>query len=175
MPDTNFDLRRPERTGSSAEELLVSSPSFSNGGAMPVRSAVHGGNYSPAISWSDPPKGTASLAVTLEDVHGPDGGPFTLWILYNIPAARSTIPEGLSKTAYPSQVPGAEQGVNDTGEVGYDGPSPPHGHPDHRYVFQVYALTSALSLPQGATRRQFHDAIAGRVMATGTLLGTFRR
>jgi len=62
------------------------------------------------------------VALTLEDVHGPDGGPFTLWILFNIPAARSSIPEGLSKTAYPSQVPGAEQGANDTGEIGYDGP-----------------------------------------------------
>ncbi len=175
MPETRLFPKRPDEAEEAPPEMLVSSPSFSNGGPMPVRSAVHGGNYSPALSWSEPPKGTASLAVTLEAVQGPDGSPYTLWILYNIPAGRHSIPEGLSKTAYPSQVPGAEQGANDTGEIGYDGPAPPRGHPDHRYTFQVYALNNVLSLPPGAARQQFRDAVAGRILATGTLNGTLRR
>ncbi len=175
MPETRLRPKRPDSAEEPEQEMLVSSPSFSNGGPMPVRSAVHGGNYSPAISWSEPPKGTASVALTFEAVQGPDGGIYTLWILYNIPPARHSIPEGLSKTAYPAQVPGAEQGANDTGEIGYDGPAPPRGHPDHRYTIQVYALNTTLSLPPGATRPQFREAIAGRVMATGTLSGTFRR
>lgn len=175
MPETRLRPRRPDSAADNPGELLVSSPSFSNGSALPVRSAVHGGNYSPALSWSEPPKGTASVAVTFEAVHGPHGETFTLWVLYNIPAARHSIPEGLSKTAYPTQVPGAEQGANDTGEIGYDGPAPPRGHPDHRYTFQVYALNGSLSLPPGATRTQFREAIAGRVVATGILSGTYRR
>jgi len=175
MPETRLRSKRPEFSEESPGDMLVSSPSFSNGGPLPIRIAVHGGNYSPAISWSDPPKGTASLAVTFEAVLGPHGEDFTLWILYNIPAARRSIPEGVSKTAYPAQVRGAEQAANDTGELGYDGPAPPRGHPDHRYVFQVYALNNVLSLAPGATRSQFRDAIRGRVLATGTLAGTYRR
>ncbi|HZE96459.1 MAG TPA: YbhB/YbcL family Raf kinase inhibitor-like protein [Planctomycetota bacterium] len=153
----------------------MTSPSFSHGGPLPARCALHGGNCSPALSWAEPPRGTVSLALTFEDLHGTSEKPFTLWILYNIPASRHGIPEGLSKRAFPSQVPGAEQGANDTGEVGYDGPAPPRGHPDHHYTFHVHALDIVLALPPGATRAEFDDAIAGHGIGSGALSGTYHR
>jgi Raf kinase inhibitor-like YbhB/YbcL family protein len=126
------------------------------------------------LSWSALPEETASIAVTCEDPEGP-AGPFTLWILFNVPAGLSGIPEGVSKVPLPPEIPGAEQGINDTGNTGYDGPAPPRGHPAHRYVFRVLALDALLALPPGVTRATFEASAGGHVLAQGRIVGTFSR
>jgi Raf kinase inhibitor-like YbhB/YbcL family protein len=85
------------------------------------------------------------------------------------------IPEGISKVLLPDIVPGAQQGLNDTGQIGYDGPKPPPGHAAHRYEFRVYALDGTLQLTPGATRPVFRAAIQDHVLARGKLVGTFSR
>lgn len=155
--------------------LRVSSPEIADGDPFPHQATLEGGNVSPTIAWSEPRPGTASLVLTLEDMRGLHGAPFTLWVVYNIPPSLREIPAGLSRTAQPPEVPGALQGVNDTGAVGYDGPAPPTGHPAHRYLFKIHSLDTLLELPPGVNRFVLEKAIEGHVLETGTLLGTCRR
>lgn len=155
--------------------LRLSSPSILEGDPIPSRHSAEGGNVSPELSWSGLPEDTASIAVTCEDPRGPSGEPFTLWILFNVPPEFEGIPEGLSKVPDPPEVPGAEQGINDCGTFGYDGPAPPVGHPAHRYKFRVYALDAILNLSPQATRSHFREAIQGHVLAQGEIIGTFSR
>jgi Raf kinase inhibitor-like YbhB/YbcL family protein len=70
---------------------------------------------------------------------------------------------------------GSRQGLNDFGEIGYDGPCPPLRSSPHRYVFDLYALDARLSLPQGATRRQLLDAMTGHILAHGQTTGRYQR
>lgn len=153
--------------------LRLSSPGVVDGDPIPQRYTPRGANCSPPLTWSEVRAETVSIAVTLEDLRGLNGAPFTLWILFNIPAWVREVPEGLSKTPLPSELPGAAHGINDTGSVGYDGPAPPSQHPAHRYLFQVYALDTRLELPPGINRSVFQNSIEGHLLETGTLLGTF--
>jgi phosphatidylethanolamine-binding protein (PEBP) family uncharacterized protein len=57
------------------------------------------------------------------------------WILYNLPATTSKLPEAVGAEALP---PGTEEGQNDWKNLGYGGPCPPIGR--HRYFHKLYAL-----------------------------------
>lgn len=154
--------------------LRISSPGILDGDPIPHRYVYHGANLSPALSWSDPRPETVSVALTCEDPRGLHGMSFTLWILFNIPPMVRSIPEGLSKVPLPPEVPGALQGTNDAGRLGYDGPKPPGSHPAHRYLFRVYALDRMLDLEPGVRRDRLRDAMEGHILETGLLVGTFR-
>ncbi|MFC7373733.1 MULTISPECIES: YbhB/YbcL family Raf kinase inhibitor-like protein [unclassified Brachybacterium] len=93
-----------------------------------------GQNLSPDLTWSGAPEGTRSFAVTLFDPDAPTGSGFWHWIAWDIPATTTSLPLGV-----PREEPSLQQGVNDFGNRGYDGPEPPAG-PPHRYTFTVHAL-----------------------------------
>ena len=152
--------------------VRVSSPGILDGDVIPHRFTAEGGNFSPALSWSHLPHGTASVAVTCDDPSGPQGRPFFLWVLFNVPPFLGDIPEGLSKVPLSPEVPGASQGVNDTGRIGYDGPAPPPGH-THTYEFLVHALDTVLDLPPGPRVKDVQRAMEGHVLGVGRLIGTF--
>jgi phosphatidylethanolamine-binding protein (PEBP) family uncharacterized protein len=67
-----------------------------------------------------------------------------------------------------------EQGVNDFGEVGYEGPCPAPG-PAHRYVFTLSALDTRLYLGPKLTELEVEEAMAGYVLARAQLVGRYGR
>jgi len=155
--------------------LRLSSPGIVDGDPIPARYTSKGGNLSPPLSWSEVKAGAASIVITCEDLRGLHGSPFTLWILFNLPPSLREIPEGISKDPLPPELPGAAQGINDTGSIGYDGPAPPLHHPAHRYLFQICSLDTTLELPPGINRSVLQAAMEGHILEVGTLLGTFSR
>ena len=151
--------------------LNLKSSAFSDGFPIPVDYTGDGANASPPLAWSDPPAGTQSFALVCDDPDAPHGT-FTHWVLYNLPAAARELSPDVRPDFTLSN--GARQGMNDFGRIGYGGPAPPPG-PAHRYFFKLYALDGVLGLAPGATKQQLLDAMQGRQLAEGRLVGAYGR
>ncbi len=106
--------------------LVLTSPAFHAGGAIPARYTCAGANISPPLRWTAPPRATRSFTITLVDI---DAG-FLHWQGFRIPASARSLAAG----AHLKQV-----GLNSFHEPGYGGPCPPPGKA-HRYVFTLRAL-----------------------------------
>lgn len=147
--------------------ITVTSSAFAAGAPIPSRYTCSGDDVSPPLSWSGAPGGARSLALTVIDPDAP-GRPFTHWVVFNMPATAAHVPEGGPLPA------GSAEGRNDFGSAGYRGPCPPPGSAHHYHV-KVYGLDTTLTLGARASEQAFEDAIKGHVVASGELVGTFKR
>jgi hypothetical protein len=151
--------------------FTLTTNAFENGGNIPKKYTCDGADVSPALSWSEPPAGTQSLALSADDPDAPVGT-WVHWVVYDMPATARTLPEGVSKAG---EVPGGgKQGVTDFRRPGYGGPCPPPGKP-HRYYFRLYALDAKVGLKPGASRRDVDAAMKGRILASAELMGRYGR
>jgi hypothetical protein len=142
--------------------MELTSSAFSAGGVIPARFTCDGDDVSPPLSWADIPEGTKSFALLVHDPDAPSGD-FVHWLVSDIPAGTSEIPEN-------GPVPGVER-TNDFSKTAWGGPCPPSG--EHRYVFVLYAL-DAESLP-GVTKETLAQALEGHVLGSAELVGRYRR
>jgi Raf kinase inhibitor-like YbhB/YbcL family protein len=151
-------------------QLTLKAP-FAPAADIPTEFTCDSTDKSPALSWSVPPEGTRTLALVMDDPDAP-GRTWVHWVIYDLPATTRELPAGVSADA---QLPsGARQGRNDFKKIGYGGPCPPAG-PAHRYFFKLYALDTALGLPPGATKQDVERAMYGHIVASGELMGKYRR
>lgn len=151
--------------------LPLNSKAFQHEENIPVEYTCQGEDISPPLAWTEPPKGTQSYALIVDDPDAPDNV-FTHWLVYNIPASVTELSEGLSTDAeLPS---GALQGKNDFGNTGYGGPCPPPGSP-HRYRFNLYALDRTLDLEPATSKTQLLAAIEGHILEQYELTGLYQR
>jgi Raf kinase inhibitor-like YbhB/YbcL family protein len=92
------------------------------------------------------------------------------WVLYDIPASVSTLPEGVDTKRLP---PGTREGLNSWKRTGYGGPCPPIGR--HRYFHKLYALDTVLPDLRKPTAEVLEAAMEGHVVARAELVGTYER
>ena len=151
-------------------KLEVTSTAFREGNTIPKKYTGDGDDVSPPLQWGNPPEGTTSLALICDDPDAPRKT-WVHWVLFNLPPETRELPEGVSGKNLPA---GAKQGVNDFGNTGYGGPSPPKGKP-HRYCFKLFALDTPLNLQAGATKEQVVQAMKGHTLAEGQLMGVYGR
>ena len=151
--------------------LTVSSSAFKEGDRIPANYTCQGQDVSPPLAWGEPPAGTQSFALIVDDPDAP-GGVFTHWVLFNIPPDSRNLPEAVPTQA--ELASGALQGKTDFGKIGYGGPCPPPGRP-HRYQFTLYALDQPLGLEGGTSKKQLLSAMEGHILAQGQLTGTYQR
>lgn len=148
----------------------VTTTAFRDAGSIPKKFTCDGPDVSPALSWSDPPAGTKSLAIIADDPDAP-GGTWVHWVLYDLPADTRKLPEAVAKDR---ELPnGALQGRNDFGKIGYNGPCPPRGSA-HRYFFKLYALDSKTGLKAGATKGDLEHAMKGHVLGQAQFIGKYQ-
>jgi Raf kinase inhibitor-like YbhB/YbcL family protein len=151
--------------------LALSSTAFQEGDSIPDRYTCEGQDVSPPLSWGEPPAGTQSLVLIVDDLDSP-GGRFTHWVIFDIPPNSRGLTE--SVPAQPRLPSGALQGKNDFGNIGYGGPCPPSGKP-HRYRFILYAVDCSSGLEEGASKKQVLGAVEDHVVARGQLIGMYQR
>ena len=151
-------------------KLELTSSSFAADSALPAKYTCDGADTSPALAWSEPPAGTQSFALVVDD---PDAPKKTVihWLLYDLPAATRALPEGVPTQAkFPD---GSRQGKNDHGKVGYSGPCPPAGAA-HHYLFKLYALDYRTGLKAKAKDADLEHAIKGHILAQSELIVRFQ-
>jgi len=151
--------------------LVLKVTAFANGSEIPRKYTCSGTDLSPALSWSGVSPAAHSLALIVDDPDAPRGT-WTHWLIWNIPAHLTHLPEGVPAREVLEN--GACQGRNDFNRIGYGGPCPPPGHA-HRYFFKLYALETALDLKAGASREELDRAIRGLIMSQAEWMGTYRR
>lgn len=155
-----------------AEPFTLRSTAFADGDTLPARFTCAGLSQSWSLMWTEPPAGTRSMALVVDDPDAP-GGTFTHWMIWNIPPGALEVPDAVNthKEAFGEE----NRGTNDFGKVGFGAPCPPPGKP-HRYVTRVLALSAPLDLPANADRRAFDAALRKvKVLGTATLTATFGR
>jgi Raf kinase inhibitor-like YbhB/YbcL family protein len=151
--------------------FTLKSPHFVHEHSIPERHTCVGSDEAPALEWSGAPAGTVSFALVVDDPDAPDPSApqrvFVHWIVYNLPASARALPLG---GALPH---GATAGENDFGNEGYNGPCPPVGR--HRYYFRLHALDIVLPPLGSVNRSTLETAMAGHLLASATLMGTFEK
>jgi Raf kinase inhibitor-like YbhB/YbcL family protein len=143
--------------------MTVTSPDFENG-VLPPQYTCYNRHHpppSPPIFWSQPPRGTKSMAIVVDDSAAPIS-PWVYWMVFDIGPDTTDLQPG----ALP---PHARVAYNSAGTARYDAPCPV-GSP-HDYRFTVYALNTFLgsALPQNPQLLSAWTSIAKHVIARGTL------
>ncbi len=143
--------------GARAADFKLTSPTIKPGSTLSDAQVFNGfgctgKNVSPALKWSGAPAGTKGYALTVYDPDAPTGSGWWHWVVYNIPANATELPEGAGTADGKGLPAGSAQGKTDFGAPGFGGACPPKGDKPHRYVFTVYALkTDKLDVPADST------------------------
>ncbi|QKG18892.1 YbhB/YbcL family Raf kinase inhibitor-like protein [Actinomadura verrucosospora] len=149
------------------EEMTLRSAAFDDHTLMPSDYSHDRGDVSPPLEWSQAPEEVVELALACEDPDAPVGT-FAHWLVAGIDPVTTALDAGEQPT-------GAVLGRNDYGTEGYGGPKPPAGDDPHRYFFRLYGLAEPSGLRDGFTAEELRDAVENKVVAAGTLVGTFAR
>ena len=152
---------------SSDGTFALKSASAIDEGTLPVAYTCDGKSLSPQLSWSGAPLGTKSYALIMHTIPGP-ARPGEIaaavsysWVLYNIPAATTSIAEGASNVG--------TAGVQSHGAGAYGAPCS-QGPGVKQYTFTVYALSSELSLDaKSATGDVVRAAIKSITLASAAM------
>jgi Raf kinase inhibitor-like YbhB/YbcL family protein len=155
------------------ENFTLTSPAFDHGAPIPekYRGRLRGPNISPALTWTQPPAGTAELALVVQDPDVPIGKPAVHALTLGIDPALTGLPE--NALANPSPIPGLRHGKGPLGRRGWAGPLPIRSHGPHAYVFQLFALDQAPALAAGFTLNEAITAISGHAIGRARLDGTY--
>ncbi len=153
----------------------LTSPAFSHQGEIPKRYTCEGEDTSPPLSWSDPPEGTKSFALIVDDPDAPDTlAPrmtWVHWVLYNLPPTARELPAEIGREAPLPR--GTREGQNDWKRTGYGGPCPPIGR--HRYFHKLYALDTVLPDLGTPTKPELEKAMEGHILGRAELVGTYEK
>src|SRR2546425_8492999 len=76
--------------------FTLASAAFREGAAIPAKYTCDGVDVSPALTWSGAPAGARGFALIVDDPDAPAGS-WVHWVLYNLPAGRSELPENVAK------------------------------------------------------------------------------
>jgi len=159
--------------------MTLTSSAWPDGGQIPAKYTQVGEEASPPLAWTNVPENVASFVLIAHDVDSAIGSgtdDLLHWMLWNIPAATTSLPE---KIAVAAQLPDGTRQISAT-SPGYRGPGALASGPAHHYVFELFALDSTIDVPAvGAsppqTRAAVVAAMAGHVRGKAVYVGLFKR
>jgi Raf kinase inhibitor-like YbhB/YbcL family protein len=168
---------RADETVNAAEPFMLTSSAFKDGTALQKKNSNNtkgnancvGENVSPPLSWSNPPAGTKSFALTMVDPEGRGGTGVIHWVAYGIPASVTGFAEG--EVSKPSDKYVGGKGT--AGQSMYMGPCTPPGMP-HHYTFTLIATDlEPTELAPGLTRDELYGKLTGHTKGATGLIGLF--
>ncbi|MFO1000604.1 MAG: YHYH protein [Planctomycetaceae bacterium] len=143
----------------SVGEMKLTSSSIDKDGMLTVDCTCDGKSESPAIAWSNLPKGTRSIAISLW--HTAPDQEKSYWVVYNIPVSVNGFKQ--------NQKGVGTMGFNDRKQATFD-PMCSRGPGVKTYHITVFALSEDLKLsPQQATHKGLLEAVKGTTLAETTL------
>jgi len=168
--------------GRGGVQVMTLTAPWAPGAAIPIKYTQAGDEISPALSWDDPPDGTASFVLIVHDASAPIGqgnDDVLHWMVWNIPGDARSLPEGVAQG--PQREDGSRQ-ISVTGPY-YRGPAAPASGPVHVYLFELYALDATINVapvapvgvPVSRTRADVMEAMAGHIRGKAVTAGTFKR
>ena len=106
IPDVNSEIPVHEAASTTETPTLVNqttlevtdmvftltSPAFEHKQSIPVKYTCKGDDVSPELIWNEPPAGTISYGLIVDDPDAP-AGTWVHWVMYNIPAELRGLPE----------------------------------------------------------------------------------
>ena len=143
------------------QEFTITSTAFKEGEMIPAKYTADGKDVSPQLKWSNPPAGTKSFALVNDDPDAPKQT-WTHWLIKDIPATATEIPEG------------GKIGVEVKSSFGYTkygGPAPPSGV--HRYFFKLYAMKTEKMM--ATTKADFYKEVEKNKIGMAQLMGKYTR
>jgi len=143
--------------------FTLSSPAFKDGDVVPKQFTCDGADAAPKLEISDPPPGTRSFALIMDDPDAPRGT-FTHWLAYDIPGGAGDLRVMEGKTLR-----------NSFNRSGYGGPCPPPGHGVHRYIFTAHAVDVPALALRGDSKKDLEEALASHTLGTARLTGRYER
>ena len=144
--------------------MKITSPAFQHTQEIPSEYTCDGSNISPELNIEGVSENAKSLVLINDDPDAP-GRTWDHWIIFNIPPHVTKIEKG--------KEPEGVAGTNSWSRTGYGGPCPPSG--THRYIFKLYALDTYLDLEEGSTKGELEAAMAGHIIDSAELMGTYQR
>lgn len=153
------------------QAITVTSPAFTDGGAMPKSSAGKGvgDNASPVLHWDGLPPQTRQVVLIIDDIDVPLPRP----LLHTVAVIEPTV-TGVTAGSLQPQTPGIRFIRADLGHHGYAGPRPIIGHGPHHYRFHVFALDEPIA-ESVSSAKALLAAMRGHVLARGLLTGVYER
>lgn len=172
------------REAPSPYDFLPAVPSFDvtstdvvEGQQMPAtfaHTSAGGDDRSPQLAWSGFPEQTASFAVTCFDPDAPTGSGWWHWILLDVPASVTSLPQGVGSEAGDELPSGAWQLTNSFGAAAFGGAAPPPGDYPHKYVFAVHALDVAkLGIDGSVSQEVAGFNLTAHTIARGVIVPTY--
>ncbi len=164
-----------------AAEFTLSSPTIKPNSTLSSDQVFNGfgcsgKNLSPALQWNGAPTGTKSFAITLYDPDAPTGSGWWHWVVYNLPATVTKLPDGAGDPSGKLLPKGTVQGRTDFGTSGFGGACPPPGNPPHHYIFTVHALkTEKIELPKDASAAMVGFMLNANCLAKASLTAQYGR
>ncbi len=164
-----------------AASFTLTSTAFKSNGTIAPKYSFNqmgctGENVSPPLEWKNPPAGTKSFALMVHDPDAPTGSGWWHWVVYNIPADTTALPEGAGAADGHALPKGTVQGNTDFGKPGWGGPCPPPGSGKHHYNFTLYALkVDKIDVPPGASPAMVGFNVNANKLGQAKLTGMFEQ
>jgi Raf kinase inhibitor-like YbhB/YbcL family protein len=160
----------------------IMSPDLVDGSPVPTKFTCAAGAQavSPALQWTNPPRGTLSFVLIVHDMEPRPQrklDDILHWMVWNIPMNATKFPQGVpSNTA---DLPDGSHQTNGNpgqgGVTGYRPPCPPQNVPQpHHYAFDLFALDAKVDA-ETATRADVMKAMDGHILAHDSLVVPFDR
>jgi Raf kinase inhibitor-like YbhB/YbcL family protein len=147
--------------------MRLKSADFNDYFYLPDTCIYSQGNMLPNLNIDNIPDGTTNLALVMYDSDIMyDDRELTYWIVWGLPIDIGDI----SNLKLP---PGAVEGTNDMGTVGYYGPTLQRAI--HHVHFQAFALNSDLNLDSSCRRGDFNAALNGHFLDHADLVGMIQQ